>query len=112
MREHRQDEGRWNRQRHQRQRRQHLINASGSRALDVTRSTTRVLRRGSVSVRSTTVRSTTGRVTMRRLLTRGSVYGSVYAAICFAVAGAQLAVVYGVPGDPEPSRLAGLGALG
>jgi hypothetical protein len=54
------------------------------------------------------VRSTTGRVTIRRLLTSGS----AYAALCFAVAGADLAVVYGVPGDPEPSRLAGFAALG
>jgi len=54
------------------------------------------------------VRSTTGRVTIRRLLTPGS----VYAALCFAVAGADLAVVSGVPGDPEPSRLAGFAALG
>jgi len=36
----------------------------------------------------------------------------VYAALCFAVAGADLAVVYGVPGDPEPSRVAGFAALG
>src|SRR5262245_2758412 len=50
------------------------------------------------------VRSTTGRVMIRRLLTPGNVYGSVYAAICFAVAGAHLAVVYGIPGA-EPLGL-------